>query len=258
MFYLNHFWKLLTSTPMRGLGLGLVQVLVLITLMNQSFFERKFIRESKEDKPRFFHSVFLDKKTVKLLKKNLVKLPGILSVEDAKDSFDTDQLSYLPEDLKQVMAKEIAKQEYFSLKISLADKIDRRSEELVKSFISKFNEETFLGSTETSEKIEGTIPFIEKYLFYEILAGLVLLWMMMVFICSDSWKNYFYVLNRSSRMTNPGLKIVLTGFFALWVLGSVLGGSLSGSNVRGALLFLPFILLGALSFIKMNFNRDLR
>ena len=246
------------SSPVRGIGLGLLQVLVLVTLMNQQYFEKNFIRQEEASQPRSFHSIFTSKKSVGILKTKLLKLPGILSVEEAKDSFNPDHLNYLADDLKEVMANEISNQEYYSLKVSLDDKVDERSEKLVKSFIAEFNKPAFLGSTETSNKVGNTIPFVEKYLFYEILLGLLSLWLLMVFICSDSWKNYLYVLNRSNRMTNPGPKIVFIGLIIIWLVGGFLGASLSTSELKNALFFLPFVIIGSLLFTKLSFNRGLR
>jgi hypothetical protein len=258
MFYLEHFFRLLLSSPVKGVVLILSQVLLVILLMNQSFFESKFIAIQEKPEPRYFYSIFSELEVAQKLELRLKKLPGISKVEVIEDTVEEKDLSILSEELQDFVSKTMTNTKYFSLKIEVEEKLGQRSENLLRGFIKDFDTSSFLGSTETVGEKAREISFWEKYIFYELLAVAFSFWLLLIFANTDQWRNYFYVISRSTRAKLAGLKIVSVGFVTFWAIGSLLGVSFPQSNLKISLLFLPFLLIAILFFYKSSFNRGVK
>ena len=240
MFYLNQFLKLLALTPFRGAVFVFSNIFFIFVLSNEAYM--KDLTSTIKSRPSFFYSVFMNEKTPNILREKLLNLPGILKVELETSSAEGPTFKNLSADVRSFIESEFANEKFYSLKIYLEEFLDIKSEGLLKNFIGEYSPKSFIGTTLTDRPPKTNKNFLQENIYYVTCFVALCFWLISLILCSENWKNYFFILSRSNRVSSPGMKTMGLSLTLIFMGSAPLFSMAPKSSIYPCFFMLPLIL----------------
>lgn len=254
MFYIGTFYRVLFSKPL----LASFWVLSLSGLIFTSFFQKDVTKlmgvKVVEKRNPYFYAVMPSDINTSYIKRKLVDIPGVEAVSLMAKEQITQQVKAVLESTDLDWEGDLVDLNFAGLKIDLSPDLKSRSQNLIRSYLTRLTGEKDVTLGAIKEPLTNTLESSKTYSlssYYHYFPVLFLgLYVITIFIMRNSLGSESFIIETYQRKTKVFEKSLFYGqlpILALLITASVLQGS------WGVIYFLTF--LGGLSLVFIRLNK---
>jgi hypothetical protein len=249
MFYLNHFFKSLTSFKLSGFLFVLLTVMLTTAIHNRTYVKKIFSLANKTITRPYFNALVTNDVNLNTVARKLKKLPGVEAVRIKKVNDLKDELGSLKGELDTEVLNSLININYTSLTVELGRSLQVRSQSLIREYLTRLVGKDSITISDIKKPKTLKMKKNDPYLLLNnwgdvyIIGLLVIIWFAACFSFSKYLNNYSYLIEKFQRKKKVSLKIFSIG------LASVVTLSLLGN-----LYFNPSIGIGEWLFMSALFG----
>ena len=136
MFYINHFFKILYKSPIRGFFLFLFSILMVFSLGQRPFLEEQFTRMIPENKAgSYFYALISSSESYQSIAGQMGVLPGVHKVEILSENQIKEEVKNILGNLQLNNPTSMMELNYVGLKIIYTRDLKPRAQEDRKSVV---------------------------------------------------------------------------------------------------------------------------
>ncbi len=254
MFYLNHFFKILFKSPVRGFFLFFFSILMVFSIGQKAFLEDQFTKLIPENKAgSYFYALIASTESYQNVARQMAVLPGVHKVEVLSEAQIKDEVKNILGAMQINLPETTLDLNYAGLKIIYAKDLKPRAQELVRDYLTHLVGEgnITLGAIkvndQTLDKKNQFITAIKAWGYSIYLFIVFMFWMISLLSIRAKIAEASYLLESYQRKRKIGLKMASFGLSVIFVLSVattfILGMPQLLNLIAALMLFVAGILL---------------
>ena len=227
MFYLNHFFKVIAKSPLRGFFLIFFSIALVFSLGQRPFLEEQFMKMIPENKAgSYFYALIASSESYQSIATQMGVLPGVHKVEILSEAQIKEEVKNILGTLQVQVKDGLIDLNYVGLKIIYSRDLKPRAQELVRDYLTHLAGEgnITLGAIKTAdttlEKKNQLITAIKEW-GYSLYVGLLLIfWMISLISVRTKIAETSYLLEAYQRRRNIALKMAVIGLTLIFIVAT--------------------------------------
>ncbi len=231
MFYLKEFFKSIGESPIRGMSFLFFSCLLAMGLTHRSWIAGTIEKVSPEKMVNPYFVAVLDGSVdAEKVRNVLLKLPGVINIDDTETDRSRSKLSALMGELGPGYNINSDLLNFKSLRIVMNPSLSVESLNFVRNQVVKMGGKDHVSATDV--KFPEVTSVMKAHPFYTFLAKagdwgvigvLALLWVVSYWLCYDVFRSRSYIIEKFQRKKLVAAKSIATGLSVVFVLFTAVG-----------------------------------
>ena len=231
MFYLKEFFKSIGESPIRGMSFLFFSCLLAMGLTHRPWIASTIEKVSPEKMVNPYFVAVIDGSVDAVKIKNvLLKLPGVVNIDDKESDRSRSKLNALVGQLGSDYTLDANLMNFKSLRIVMSPSLSLESLDFVRNQVVKMGGKDHVFTTDV--KFPEVTGVMKAHPFYHYLAqagdwgvvGIIaLMWMISYWLCYDVFRSRSYIIEKFQRKKLVAAKSIATGLSVVFVLFAAIG-----------------------------------
>jgi hypothetical protein len=253
MFYLKHFFKIITKSPLRGFFLFFLSILMVFSLGQRPFLEEQFMKMIPENKAgAYFYALISSTESYQTIASQMGALPGVHKVEILSEAQIKEEVKNIMGNLQVEIKDGLIDLNYVGLKIIYARDLKPRAQELVRDYLTHLAGEgnITLGAVKTAdqtfEKKNQLITTIKQWGYSLYLIVVLTFWFIAILSLRTKIAETSYLLESYQRKRKIALKMAIVGLTVIFLIATSTTFILGIPKVLNMVIALVLFIVGIL------------
>lgn len=231
MFYLKEFFKSIGDSPIRGLFFLFFSCFLAMGLTHRTWIARTIEKVSPEKMVNPYFVAVLDGSVdAEKIRTVLMKLPGVVNIDDTETERSRSKLSALMGELGPEYKINSDLLNFKSLRIVMNPSLSAESLSFVRNQVVKLGGKEYVSATDV--KFPEVTGVMKSHPFYSFLAKagdwgvigiLALMWVISYWLCYDVFRSRSYIIEKFQRKKLVAAKSLATGLALVFGIFTVFG-----------------------------------
>jgi len=259
MFYLNHYFKVLFKSPIRGFFLVLFSFLMVFSLGQKTLLENQFMKLIPENKSgAYFYALINTSESYQTIMSQMSVLPGVYKVEMLSEEQIKKEVSGILNSVQVNLDQSLIDFNYIGIKVIYAKDLKLRAQELVRDYLTHLVPEGKLtmGAIKTEdltvEKRNQMISFIKTWGYSFIVFLLTVFWVISLILVRNKIAETSYLLESYQRKSKVSFKMAINGMSIIFILACGLTFILGIPQIMNLSIALAIFIVGMLAHSKKH------
>lgn len=225
MFYLNHFFKILGKSPIRGFFLFFFSILFVFSVGQKSYLENQFSKMIPDNQAGdYFYALISSSESYQAVARQMSQLPGVYKVEVLSENQIKDEVKNVLGTLQVDLADTNLDLNYAGLKIIYSKDVKSRAQELVRDYLTHLVGEgnitlgTIKSNDNQADKRAQFISMIKTWGYSLYLFIVLIFWVISLLLVKAKITEASYLLENYQRKKRVGLKVALNGLILIFII----------------------------------------
>ena len=257
MFYLNHYFKILIKSPIRGFFLIVFSILFVFSIGQKNYLEEQFTKMIPENKAGdYFYALISASESYQNVGRQMSVLPGVYKVETLTEAQIKDEVKNVLGNLQVDMQEAELNLNYAGLKIILARDLKPRAKDLVRDYLTHLVGEgnITLGAIKTNDQVNDKraqlIDLIKSWGYSLYLFIVFMFWVISLLMVRSKISEASYLLESYQRKRLVALKMAAFGLIIIFIMSASSTLILGVPEVLNIVLAFVVFLLGIFTHAK--------
>lgn len=229
MFYLKHFFKILSKSPIKSFFLFLFSVLLVFSLGQKQLIEAQFIKLIPDSKAgASFYALISASESYQSIATKVGMLPGVYKVEVLNEKQIQDEINNIFGSLQVEMNPAELDLNYAGIRVTFSKDLKPRSQELVRDYLVRLGSEgaITLGAVKAQDSIQDKrtefFNILKQWGYSLYLLIVTIFWLISLVLVKNKIVETSYLLEQYQRKNRIALKMATSGLAVIFIFSLAL------------------------------------